>query len=52
MCTFAHAFFIRVDISHPSFWQFLLLSSPCLVGIAIFGYILWSDNRCYKTKEK
>lgn len=41
-----------MDPNHPSFWQFLLLSSPCLIGIAIFAYLYWSDERYYKKQEK
>ena len=41
-----------MDISHPSFWQFLLFSSPCLIGLAIFAYLQWSDGHYYEKKEK
>ncbi|MCQ2244860.1 MAG: hypothetical protein MJZ32_11470 [Bacteroidaceae bacterium] len=41
-----------MDISHPSFWSILLLSIPTLIGLAIFGYLLWSDSRYYKGKDK
>ena len=41
-----------MDISHPSFWDILLLSIPMIVGIAIFGYLYWSDSRYNKGKEK
>lgn len=40
------------DISILFDWQDLLLISPTLYGLSIFGYILWSDHRCYKKKEK
>lgn len=34
-------------------WEILLLASPLLIGIALFGIVLWSDARYErKVKEK
>ena len=40
------------DISILFDWQVLLLISPTLYALSIFGYILWSDHRYYKKKER
>ena len=41
-----------MDPNNPTFWNILLLSSPCLIGIAIFGHLYWSGERDYKKKER
>lgn len=41
-----------MDIALFFDWQILLLITPCVVGIAIFSYLTWSDERYYKKKEK
>ena len=33
-------------------WQMLMLLGPSLAVVVIFAYLLWSDDRYYKRREK
>lgn len=33
-------------------WQMLILFGPSLAVVVIFAYLLWSDKRYYKKRDK